>query len=111
MKKLMTSLMVLMLLTEFIPIRTMTGEAYAERPEPAYAKWGRLAMETAKEKYPKAKILDYLHIGREQRQTTEIEKFKLWVEDDGKEFGLYIDIEFNSKTDSVIRINTRKSAN
>ncbi|MEK3854555.1 DUF3889 domain-containing protein [Cytobacillus sp. FSL H8-0458] len=111
MKKLMISLMVLMFLSEYIPIRAITGEAYAERPEPAYAKWGRLAMETAKEKYPRAKILDYLHIGREKRQTTDIERFKLWIEDGGKEFGLYIDIEFDSKTDRVIRINTRKSAN
>lgn len=111
MKKLMISLVVFMLLTEYIPIRPMTGEAYAERPEPAYAKWGRLAMETAKKKYPRAKILDYLHIGREKRQETEIEKFKLWIEDGGKEFGLYIDIEFDPKTDRVIRINTRKSAN
>lgn len=107
----MITLMVLMILTEYTPIRAITGEAFAERPEPAYAKWGRLAMETAKEKYPRAKILDYLHIGREKKPTTDIERFKLWVEDGGKEFGLYIDIEFDSKTDRVIRITTRKSAN
>ncbi|WP_264739293.1 YqzG/YhdC family protein [Cytobacillus firmus] len=111
MKKLIISFMVLMFLSEYIPIRAFTEEAFAERPEPAYAKWGRLAMETAKEKYPKAKILDYLHIGREKGQTTDIEKFKLWIEDSGKEFGLYIDIEFDSKTERVIRINTRRSAN
>ncbi|KON88421.1 hypothetical protein AF332_17470 [Sporosarcina globispora] len=111
MKKLFVSLMVIIFLSEYIPNQAFTGEAYAERPEPAYAKWGRLAMETAKEKYPKAKILDYLHIGREKKQTTNIEKFKLWIEDGGKEFGLYIDIEFDSKTERVIRINTRKSAN
>ncbi|PAE26249.1 MULTISPECIES: DUF3889 domain-containing protein [Bacillaceae] len=111
MKKLIISLMVMMFITEYIPISTFAGEVYAEKPEPAYAKWGRLAMETAKEKYPRAKILDYLHIGREKRQTTDIERFKLWVEDGGKEFGLYIDIEFDSKTDRVVRINMRKSAN
>lgn len=111
MKKIVVSLMVLIALSEYIPIRALSVEAHAERPEPAYAKWGRLAMETAKKKYPKAKILDYLHIGRERRQTTDIEKFKLWIEDEGKEFGLYIDIEFDSKTDRVIRINTRRSAN
>lgn len=72
---------------------------------------GQTCNGNSKKKYPKAKILDYLHIGREKRQTTEIEKFKLWVEDEGKEFGLYIDIEFDSKTDRVIRINTRRSAN
>ncbi|WP_026584807.1 DUF3889 domain-containing protein [Bacillus sp. J33] len=111
MKKLMISLMAMTFLMASYSIPALSGEAYAERPEPAYAKWGRLAMKTAKEKYPSAKILDYLHIGREKKQKSEIEKFKLWIEDGGKEFGLYIDIEFDPKTDRVIRINTRKSAN
>ncbi|PWW31799.1 uncharacterized protein DUF3889 [Cytobacillus oceanisediminis] len=111
MKKLMVSFAALAFLTASYSMPAFTEQAFAERPEPAYAKWGRLAMKTAKEKYPAAKILDYLHMGREKKAKTDIEKFKLWIEDGGKEFGLFIDIEFDPKTDRVVRINTRKSSN
>ncbi|GLB60703.1 YqzG/YhdC family protein [Cytobacillus sp. NCCP-133] len=111
MKKLMISLIALAFLITSYSLPALSGEAFAERPEPAYAKWGILAMKTAKEKYPSAKVLDYLHISREKKRNSEIEKFKLWVEDGGKEFGLYIDIEFDPQNDRVIRIHTRKSAN
>ncbi|MBP2239733.1 hypothetical protein J2Z40_000286 [Cytobacillus eiseniae] len=78
---------------------------------PSYAKWGQLAVKTAKEKYPSANIIDYLHIGREEKDKTSIEKFKLWVDNSGTEFGLYISIEFDPKNDRVIQIHTRKSDN
>ena len=34
---------------------------------PPYAKWGKLAVEKTKEQYPKAEIIDYLHIGRKPK--------------------------------------------
>ena len=78
---------------------------------PSYAKWGQLAVKTAKEKYPRANIVDYLHIGREDKPNSSIEKFKLWVDDQGKEFGLLIQIEFNPQNDQVIRVNTQRTSN
>lgn len=78
---------------------------------PSYAKWGQLAIKTAKEKYPRANIVDYLHIGREDKLHSSIEKFKLWVDDRGKEFGLLIQIEFDPKNDRVIRVHTQKTRN
>ena len=36
--------------------------------QPPYAKWGKLAVEKTKEQYPKAEIIDYLHIGRKPKQ-------------------------------------------
>ncbi|MBS4189634.1 DUF3889 domain-containing protein [Bacillus sp. FJAT-49705] len=90
----------------FIP-STLT---YAQPEAPSYAKWGQLAVKTAKEKYPKANIVDYLHIGREDKAKSSIEKFKLWLVEGGKEFGLFINIEFNPKNDRVIRIIVKKSA-
>ena len=78
---------------------------------PSYAKWGQLAVKTAKEKYPRANIVDYLHIGREDKPHSAIEKFKLWVDDQGKEFGLLIQIEFDPKNDRVIQVNTQKTNN
>lgn len=84
--------------------------SYAQPDAPPYAKWGQLAVKTAKEKYPQADIVDYLHIGRENKDHSSIEKFKLWLREGGKEFGLFIEIEFNPKNDKVIRISVKKSS-
>ncbi len=83
----------------------------ANASPPSYAKWGQLAVKTAKEKYPRANIVDYLHIGREDKPNSSIEKFKLWVDDQGKEFGLLIQIEFDPKDDRVINVSTQKTIN
>lgn len=83
---------------------------FARPDAPSYAKWGQLAVKTAKEKHPKADIVDYLHIGREDKAQSSIEKFKLWLREDGKEFGLFINIEFDPKNERVIHINIKKSA-
>ena len=67
-------------------------------------------MKTAKEKYPKADIIDYLHIGRVDRDDVSTEKFKLWLKEDGKEFGLFIDIDFYRSNEQVKQIHVKKSA-
>lgn len=82
---------------------------HANPTPPSYAKWGQVAVKTGMEKYPNAKIVDYLHIGRENRANSSIEKFKLWLKENGKEFGLFINIEFDPKNDRVIAINIRES--
>ena len=53
--------------------------AHAEGEIPAYAKWGQLAVLETKSKYPDADIIDYLHEGRETKEDSTIEKFKLWL--------------------------------
>lgn len=83
---------------------------YARPDAPPYAKWGQLAMKTAKDKYPKADIIDYLHIGRVDKDQVSTEKFKLWLREDGKEFGLFIDIDFNPANEQVKQIHMKKSA-
>ncbi|KAB2333246.1 DUF3889 domain-containing protein [Cytobacillus depressus] len=89
---------------------SMTHISNARPDAPPYAKWGQLAVKTAKEKYPNANIVDYLHIGREEKVKSSIEKFKLWLREGGKEFGLFIYIEFDPKNDRIIQISTRQSA-
>jgi len=81
-----------------------------QKPEPAYAKWGRLAMKKAKEQYPKADIIDYLHVGRIQSAKTTTETFKLWLREDSKEFGVIIKIEFDTTTEQVKRISHQKTS-
>lgn len=79
-----------------------------ENSQPLYAKWGRLAMEKTKEKYPNASIVDYLHVGRVQGANTTMEKFKLWLKENEKEFGVEVRIEFDKDTEKVIRITFKE---
>lgn len=77
----------------------------AEEIAPAYAKWGRLAMQNTMAKYPSADVIDYLHIGREVGSVTSVEKFKLWLRaEDNREFGVFVDITFNNQTEEVVDI-------
>lgn len=78
--------------------------ANTEEVAPLYAKWGRMAMQRTIEKYQNAQIIDYLHIGREVHDYTTTEKFKLWLRDGKREFGVYIDITFNNDTEEVVDI-------
>lgn len=84
--------------------------SYAAPDVPSYAKWGQLAVKTAKKQFPKADIIDYLHIGRIDGPKQSTEKFKLWLKEEGKEFGLYIDIEFDPKNNDVKKITVKKSS-
>jgi hypothetical protein len=81
----------------------------AEITIPSYAKWGRLAMEETRAKYPDAQIIDYLHIGKETKGDTSVEKFKLWLKGKDKEFGVFIDISYNSKTEEVIKVTYKET--
>ncbi|WP_407644207.1 DUF3889 domain-containing protein [Falsibacillus albus] len=83
---------------------------HAQKPIPPYAKWGRLAVQKTKEKYPKANVIDYLHIGREKKKNTDVEKFKLWLKEGQKEYGVFVFIEFNPKTDRVKNITFIKTS-
>jgi hypothetical protein len=84
--------------------------ASAQKPIPPYAKWGTYAMEKTKEKYPNANIIDYLHIGRIPGTPTTTEKFKLWLKDNNREFGVFIDIQFDTKTEQVMKVTFKESS-
>lgn len=79
-------------------------EIRAQQVTPAYAKWGRLAMEKVMEKYKNAQVIDYLHIGRVTGESTTTEKFKLWLKEQDREFGVYVNITFDSKTEEIQNI-------
>lgn len=81
----------------------------ASNDAPSYAKWGKEAMIIAKKKYPSADIIDYQHIGKDQKEETEIEKFKLWMRQQEVEFGLLISIEYKRDTHEIISIQTKKT--
>jgi hypothetical protein len=75
---------------------------------PPYAKWGKLAMQKTKEKYPNASITDYSHLGKIPGTTSDTEKFKLWLKDKDREFGVLVDIRFDKKTENLIEIKFRE---
>jgi hypothetical protein len=88
----------------------LSRTTYAQhKPIPSYAKWGRLAMKKTHEKYPNAQIIDYLHIGKITGAQTSTERFKLWLKEGQKEFGVYINIEFDNKSENVVKITFKET--
>ena len=83
--------------------------ANAQQEVPAYAKWGELAVQETKAKYPTANIIDYLHEGSEPKGDSTIEKFKLWLKDGDSEFGVFVRIEYNTATEKVVGINFQET--
>lgn len=86
------------------------ADLYENQQIPAYAKWGLLAMQKTKERYPKADIIDYLHIGREMKASDiAVERFKLWLREDGQEYGVLVAIEFEDQTEKVLDITFKET--
>ncbi|AJK88413.1 MULTISPECIES: DUF3889 domain-containing protein [Lysinibacillus] len=81
----------------------------AQQETPAYAKWGKMAVEEVKGKYPHAKIVDYLHEGKEVHGASTIEKFKLWLKQPDKEFGVHVRISYLTSTQEVEKIELQES--
>ena len=82
----------------------------AEQDTQSYEKWGRLAVEHTKEKYPNATFIDYLYVGKETEQKETIETFKLWLREGSREFGVYVYIKFETATEEIIEIETREAS-
>jgi hypothetical protein len=83
--------------------------AQPAKPVPAYAKWSRLAIKEAKARYPSAQIKDFLYLGRSQQEDKTTERFKLWVQNQNKEFGLFVTIVFDTKTEKVDSISFKET--
>lgn len=75
----------------------------AQQPE-EYAKWGKLALSKTQERYPNASVKDYKHIGRVHGTNTTIEKFKFWLTEKDREFGVLVNIEFDKESERVLDI-------
>jgi hypothetical protein len=103
MKKLMICLILLS-----VPIAFNLNITPVAHSEEEYAKWGKMAMQKTQEKYPTATIRDYKHIGRVQGTNTTIEKFKFWLKEKEREFGVLVQIEFDKETERVLRTTFRE---
>lgn len=81
-----------------------------QQDTPSYAKWGRLAMEKTRSRYPDADIVDYLHRGRETQGSRTIEKFTLRLREDERAFGVLITIVFETETEKIHKITFEETA-
>ena len=84
--------------------------AHTKQEIPSYSKWGRLAMKETQTKYPNAEIIDYLHEGSESKGDSTIEKFKLWLKEPTKEFGVLVRIEYTTETETVVDIKFEETS-
>ncbi|WP_080845930.1 DUF3889 domain-containing protein [Cytobacillus gottheilii] len=73
-----------------------------------YAKWGRLAVKSAKKKFPNAQMVDYRYDGRVDKDKIAIEQFTLWAKEGEEEFGVIVMIEVDQKTNKLIKIDVNK---
>lgn len=80
------------------------------KPEPAYAPWGRLAVQLVQKRYPAAALVDYLHVGRTHpAQGQSAETFKLWLRQGTREFGVFVTITFDDNTQRVQSVTYRET--
>lgn len=91
-----------------ICIAAQVSWVHAE-PEPSYAEWGRVAVLETQKKY-NADITDYKHIGRRPiRDHVYEEQFKLIVKKPSKEFGVYVNVQFNEDTGELLGIQYKEA--
>ena len=83
---------------------TPVSHTQTQNEIPAYAKWSQIAIKETKLKYPNADIIDYLHEGSESNADSTIEKFKLWLKDSEKEFGVFVRIKYMKETEEIVYI-------
>ncbi len=106
MRRLITAL--IFSITAILPLHAPPTTQLLQK-SPSYAKWGQLAMKETSKKYPDASIIDYLHEGNESAGNVTIEKFKLWLSHQGKEFGVFVRITYNTDTEKVISIQFKET--
>lgn len=94
------------------PISSYGSHVFDELQEdpPAYAKWGKIAVQEVKARYPEDKVVDYFHVGRKTEGQETIETFKLWLEGDTKEFGVIIDIHFNTDSEEITDLQFKETS-
>ncbi|WP_019416026.1 DUF3889 domain-containing protein [Paenisporosarcina sp. TG20] len=100
-----------LILITFNPAPThFSTVAHVIQKIPSYAKWGQIAMKETQSTYPNANIIDYKHVGSEIVGESTIETFKLWLKEANKEFGVFVRIEYITKTEKVVDIKYEETS-
>ncbi|MFC4103482.1 DUF3889 domain-containing protein [Paenibacillus xanthanilyticus] len=72
--------------------------------EPAYAKWGRMAVKETIKRY-RADVIDYKHVGRQVESDGLVsETFKLILSKEGRQFAVTVQIWFEGQSEQVVRL-------
>lgn len=73
----------------------------AAHAEPAYAKYGRIAMQETANRYPDADIIDYKYEGHFAAGAMAEERFRLWLRGGMSEFGVRVHVFVAEDTGQV----------
>ena len=87
-----------------------TSQTQTQVEIPGYAKWSQIAIKETKLKYPNADIIDYLHEGSESNADSTTEKFKLWLKDSNREFGVFVRVKYMKETEEIVFIKFYESS-
>ena len=103
-----TCLCILFIFIPFLNSPNNINTVNAEKAIPSHAKWGKIAMQKATERYPSAKIYDYIHVKQEQRGNYSVETFKLWLNDNNNRFEVIVTIHFDTKSEKISKISLQR---
>lgn len=80
------------------------------KPEPAYAKWGKRAVQYAHVCYPNAAVVDYLHVGRRRIGDNRAEEvFRLWLREGKREWGILVRVQFQVSPEQFLSIRCERA--
>ena len=98
-----------MIVTFLFSIIALQPQASAQPQEEDYAKWSKIAIEKMKEKYPRAKLNEYLYAGRTVISETEAEdRFLFYVKNHNDGLEVRAIVVFNPKTDQLITVKIKE---
>ncbi|CAG9621766.1 DUF3889 domain-containing protein [Sutcliffiella rhizosphaerae] len=103
---------VLSLLSVFIIISGSNIAVAEIKREVDYEKWGKIAVEVAKENYDQIEISEYKYLGRKNVSETEaIDTFELLAKEGQKSFQIIVALTFNPQTKQLksLTIEEKKS--
>ncbi|MFC7395400.1 DUF3889 domain-containing protein [Scopulibacillus cellulosilyticus] len=84
-------------------VLSFPNEAYLQTD---YAKWGKIALEKTKERYPDSNVSDYAYMGHEKiADNVAADWFEFQLKRDGKTKSLKVRVTYSSETDKLIDIN------
>ncbi|MEK3882237.1 DUF3889 domain-containing protein [Paenibacillus sp. PL2-23] len=99
----------MLLLSLSNPETVQADSAVSQVSSPSYAKWGRIAMEETAKAYRGASIVDYKYEGRFRGASAdEEERFLLWLQQDGREFGVRVTLTVDTGSDKLIAVKLRE---
>jgi hypothetical protein len=73
-------------------------------------KWGKIALEAVKERYPNVAIVDSEYVGRFKISGTVAEDvFKMWFVQGSREHGLFVRVSFDKPHDRLLRVQFQET--